>query len=352
MDYNDHNDKELFPNLDPNRISTYADRYRTAVHDNLSRLTALARETILHYGREGAATSSVFIDKWYPPERHRSTELSEAEKQFNFAIRDGSIDGFPAIEDLWISHGDVLHRYLVSGNKHKAQIHYGNGRFGPEIQDYLTSVDDVLKTDGSKTDFSYDFFRSEVLKGFSAFQTGLNYLKAKKKLENLKKTPGCSPKMLIIFILLTALGVYWQYFGDPDFLSKYLGFLPGLLMLVFGALSIIGIFMLLSPSKNNASMKIGDTVYVISPVEEEKIKRAMADEYEETYRIYRYLVLWKKHLEEFPNAYPEIFNCDGKNMILDKLRDLDSRISWMETLFDIYRAFPSTEGVNPELLRL
>ena len=99
-------------------------------------------------------------------------------------------------------------------------------------------------------------------------------------------------------------------------------------------------------------MKIGDTVYVISPVEEEKIKRAMADEYEESYRIYRYLVLWKKHLEEFPNAYPEIFNCDGKNMILDKLRDLDSRISWMETLFDIYRAFPSTEGVNPELLRL
>ena len=340
MDGSTPSDKELFPNLDPNQISKYTPEYRKAVKDNLSRLTEVVSKCISDYGFSGADTSSAFIQDWYPPDRHRSKELTEVEKQFNSAIICGSIDGFPGIEDLWISEGDVLHTYSVSGNKHKAQIHYGDGKIGPNIKDYINFYDGIYSDDAEHlTEFSYDFLRSDVIQGFSAFHKAKLYLQAKKKQEDLNKAPGCSPKILIACILLTALGVFLQNRG-------LFGFLPGLMMIVFGALSIGGIFMILKSPKSKGEIKIGDKLYDISPAEEEKIRKAMDDEYLKAFRMCRYLKLWKKHLDESPDAYPEVLDCNGKNVIPEKLQELDHKISDMESSLQIYKTFPSTAGVK------
>ncbi len=334
-------DQELFPDLDENRISSKALKYREAVKENLTRLAAETNQRIRDLGCAGARASSQFKE-WYPPERHESQALRQAEREFNSAILNGTIDGFPGIEDLWISNGDVLHTYFTGHEQYKAQIYYGNGHVGPEIYQYFEFGRPASEHGEYLTDYAQSFhtYLSGVTDSFHAFLRASAYLKAKKKKEELDSHPGCSPIVVVACVLLTALGVFLQNRGIG-------GALPSILMMVFGALSIGGIFMLVkSPKKGAASITLDNVEYHISAEEESKLKKAMDDEYLQSYRMYRYLYLWKKHLDACPEAYPKRLNCNGEDMIPLELRKLGNTIKSMESFLKMYRTFPSTEGVK------
>ena len=341
-------DEELFPHLklgDYNADSKCLREYREAVVSALDEKMIAEIKDVEKAGKDGRKSSVNPFRKGFPIWKYKSTwKATAAEKAVQAAILNGSIDAFPKLTDLWISNGAVetMYVYSVAADYcYQAVVEKGGRRVGPGFPGYPSCITATREPNVYRYDFAYEFLESDVTGGvFTPFYTAQRWLSAKKKKTELDKI-GCSPPLLILFILLTALMGFLSSHSH-----RFIHGLAGILCFVFGVLSVIGVILTLADRLPDRKKGEGGAEFDFSKEEEAEIKANMEANRLAAYTMLRYFTLWKKHLRVYPGQYPKLPDCDGKDVLPRCLEDLDKKIKTMEELLRICDSFPSLEGVK------